>query len=392
MKKIIILGASVYQVPLIKKAKELGLYTIAISIPGLYRGFSYSDKNYYVDTRNKEEILEIAKREQIDGICTSGTDVAVITIGYVNEQLGLNGVSYNTALWSTNKYLMKQRFNEFDVNTARHYLARNGKELVDGFEKLNVDKAVVKIVDKSGSRGIRCVDCNTNLEQTFIELLQETDKDYVIIEEYIEGIEIGIDVFISDSKIVTFIPHNKLRETINGIGIPSGHIVPYTPYGNEEGNLLKETEKVIQALGISNGALNIDAFVLPDGKVYIIEAGTRSGATGIPEIISNYLGTDYYEMILKNALNEPIPTEIVPVGECSASLLLFSNKDGIYSGYHLDDIEGVTITTDYRIGQRVEKIVDGTSRIGQAIIEGDSIAEVKEKISYIKEHIRIDVD
>jgi biotin carboxylase len=65
MKKIIILGASVYQVPLIRKAKELGLYTIVISIPGNYLGFSYADKNYFVDTKNKEEILKIAKEEGV---------------------------------------------------------------------------------------------------------------------------------------------------------------------------------------------------------------------------------------------------------------------------------------------------------------------------------------
>ena len=39
MKKIMILGAGIYQVPLIKTAKKLGLYTIVVSIPGNYPGF-----------------------------------------------------------------------------------------------------------------------------------------------------------------------------------------------------------------------------------------------------------------------------------------------------------------------------------------------------------------
>ena len=47
MKKILILGAGIYQVPLIKKAKEMGLYTIVASIPGNYPGFSYADKVVY---------------------------------------------------------------------------------------------------------------------------------------------------------------------------------------------------------------------------------------------------------------------------------------------------------------------------------------------------------
>ena len=79
MKKIMILGAGIYQVPLIKTAKKLGLYTIVVSIPGNYPGFELADKVYYENTVDDEKILEIAKEEQIDGIITTGTDVCVIT-------------------------------------------------------------------------------------------------------------------------------------------------------------------------------------------------------------------------------------------------------------------------------------------------------------------------
>ena len=47
MTKIMILGAGIYQVPLIKKSIELGIYTIVVSIPGDYPGFKYADKVYY---------------------------------------------------------------------------------------------------------------------------------------------------------------------------------------------------------------------------------------------------------------------------------------------------------------------------------------------------------
>lgn len=49
MKKIIILGAGVYQVPLIKKAREMGLFVIVVSIAGNYPGFVLADKVYLVN-------------------------------------------------------------------------------------------------------------------------------------------------------------------------------------------------------------------------------------------------------------------------------------------------------------------------------------------------------
>ena len=57
MKKIMILGAGIYQVPLIQTAKRLGIYSIAVSIPGNYPGFAYADKVYYENTTDWEKIL-----------------------------------------------------------------------------------------------------------------------------------------------------------------------------------------------------------------------------------------------------------------------------------------------------------------------------------------------
>ena len=63
MKKLMIMGAGIYRVPLIKKAKEMGIYTIAVSIPGNYPGFAHADKVYYENTVDYEKILEIAREE-----------------------------------------------------------------------------------------------------------------------------------------------------------------------------------------------------------------------------------------------------------------------------------------------------------------------------------------
>ncbi|MCD8329224.1 MAG: carboxylate--amine ligase, partial [Lachnospiraceae bacterium] len=89
MKKLMILGAGIYQLPLIETARQMGLYTIVVSIPGNYPGFAAADKVYYENTVDSEKILEIARAEQIDGILTAGTDVAVVTIGKVCDELGL---------------------------------------------------------------------------------------------------------------------------------------------------------------------------------------------------------------------------------------------------------------------------------------------------------------
>ena len=97
MKKIMILGAGIYQVPLIRAAKEMGFFVIVVSIKGDYPGFALADKIYYINTTDREAVLKAAVSEKIDGICTTGTDVAVSSIGYVCEHMELSGISEKAA-------------------------------------------------------------------------------------------------------------------------------------------------------------------------------------------------------------------------------------------------------------------------------------------------------
>ena len=119
MKKIMILGAGIYQVPLIRAAKEMGLTVIVASIKGDYPGFALADKVHYINTTDREAILKAAVSEKIDGICTTGTDVAVASIGYVCEKMGLSGISKEAADLVTDKAKMKEAFQKGGVSASR---------------------------------------------------------------------------------------------------------------------------------------------------------------------------------------------------------------------------------------------------------------------------------
>ena len=131
------MGAGIYQVPLIKKAKEMGIYTIVVSIPGNYPGFALADKVIYENTVDYERILEVAKEEKIDGIVTAGTDVAVITIGKVCDELGLAGISFEAAKIASNKILMKRKYEEYGVRTARFREIGFDEDLKEKIQGLN---------------------------------------------------------------------------------------------------------------------------------------------------------------------------------------------------------------------------------------------------------------
>ena len=78
MKKIIILGAGFLQSFVIKRAKQLGYFTIAVDKNPKSIGFQYADEYGIVDIVNPEECLKFAKNKNIDGIMTAATDYGVL--------------------------------------------------------------------------------------------------------------------------------------------------------------------------------------------------------------------------------------------------------------------------------------------------------------------------
>ena len=155
----------------------MGLYTIVVSIPGDYPGFALADKIYELNTRDKEAILAAAEKEQIDGICTSGTDVAVSTIGYICEKMHLSGIPYEAAKILTDKAKMKDAFRQGGVSAADGMRVRSAEEAQKAAEQLGYP-VVVKRVDSSGSRGITVVEHSGQIEEAYENARNGSARDY----------------------------------------------------------------------------------------------------------------------------------------------------------------------------------------------------------------------
>ena len=386
-----ILGAGIYQVPLIKAAKEEDCYTIVVSIPGDYPGFEIADQVAYINTTDYESVLELAKKEKIDAIVTTGTDVALITLGYVCSKLNLNGLSFDAAKLVTDKSLMKAAFTNARVSTAAHKTVYSLDEAIASANEIGYP-VMIKIVDKSGSRGITRVCSDEELIEAYEYGKDITNSDHMIVEKCIEAREIGVDAFVQSGKLKFFFPHDKLVYRTNRTGIPKGHINPIEMSKELYDELYCQTELSIKALHLDNCAINMDVFITDDNKVYVIEATGRCGATGIPEVITTYTGVDYYKAILRNAIGENVSFgEYQNQRGAVASVLLFSEKSGTLEFINCNEKLAVDVTFDYQKGQKVQKVVDGTDRIGMAVIQAETKEKLLEKIKCFEKSIEISV-
>ena len=107
-KKLLILGASIWQVPAIKKAKELGLDVIVADMDPGAVGFKIPDITCEIaSTIDTKAILEVAKKHNIDGLMTVASDMPMRTIAVVSHELGVVGLTEETAFNTTNKAAMR---------------------------------------------------------------------------------------------------------------------------------------------------------------------------------------------------------------------------------------------------------------------------------------------
>ncbi len=382
MKKLMILGAGIYQVPLIKKAKEMGLFTVVTSIPGPYPGFQYADEALYLNTTDAEGILAAAEERQIDGILTTGTDVAMHSVGLVCETLGLPGISLSASEILTDKAEMKKAFKAGGVRTAEFKKVLSLAEAERAAEEIGYP-VMVKVTDKSGSRGVTKVSGPEELEAAYSYAMSFTGRDYLVVEKFIEGHEIGIDAFVSGGKPVLLLPHDKLVYRGPHSTVPVGHVFPYAASEALKKDIETQVQRIIDASGLDNAALNIDAFVSGD-ELYVIEAGGRCGATCIPELISLYGGIDYYGLMIRAALGETTDFRLKNEIPCAASLL-FTERSAKLVGFDGEKIEalekdGYFISFDYREGDELPAMENGTDRIGQVYGPCSSEKDIEEMV------------
>jgi len=390
-KKILILGAGIYQVPLIKTAKKMGLFTVVASWKGNYPGFKVADKIYYEDTKNIKGILEIAKSENIAGICTSGTDVATPSIGKVSDELNLNGISYESSILSTNKLEMKKAFEEFGVRTPLYRKVSTIKEAINAYDEIK-KPVIFKAVDSSGSRGIVKVDDKGKISYAYNQIKNNTNKDYFIIEQYISGIESGAQGFVRNNNFEFIMPHGDIV-TFRDTAFPIIHFVPYKINKEILADLKEQLIKGIKALKINNSAINAD-FIISNNKIYVLEIGARSGGNCLSELVSIYYGFNYYEQIINSALGTGPNFNFTSL-QPAASMTLISEIDGTIKKIRNKNTYNeniIDIIFDYNKGERIKKFLVGCDRIGHIIVKHDTVEKALSFLDEVRSNIEIVID
>lgn len=388
--RILINGAGRGCLNLIKTAKKMGLYTIVTGMEGPC--IAYADKVYReVHPGHPEEVLEVAIKENVDGVATTCNDMGLESVGYCCDKLNLQGLSWNAAKISSNKLLMKELLVKNEVRTAKFYNIHNAEDLNKASDELQMP-VIIKATDLQGSRGIQIVRDVQELESAYKDVMSLTKKDYCIIEEFIEGTEFGAQAFVYNGEVLFVLPHGD--ETIMcKTAVPVGHYMPYDMNEELAKDVERQSREAIKAVGLNNCAVNID-FIERDNKAYIIELTGRGGANGLTDITGMHYGINYYEMIIEMALGNNPKDVFENRAEkpfAAKSEMIKSTVSGVVKTISVPMIEDGEINIFVKEGDEIRSFTNCNDAIGEVFVRAESIEACNRRTEEILNDIKFNL-
>ena len=373
-KKLMILGASILQLPAIEKAKEMGLDVVVVDMNPDAVGFKVPGiEKEIISTIDIQAVISAAKRHRIDGIMTLATDMPMRTVAAVAKEMNLIGIDEETALKATNKAEMRKALQVNNVPIPKFYVVSNKDEYKDVVKQFNFP-FIVKPADSSGSRGIFEVKDIHN-EDLIVEAYEYCHPfsrvGDVVVEEYMEGPEVSVETLtvngechviqITD-KLTTGAPHY----------VEMGHSQP-TMLSKEIAEQISKVAKAAnKAIGIKNGPSHTEIIVTKQGPK-IVELGARLGGDNITtHLVPLSTGVDMVECCIKIALGE-IP-DIKKKWNKGSAIRYFEQHAGVIDSIEgvdkAEEIDGVQqISIVHGVGEEVTEINSSGERMGFVIAQ-----------------------
>lgn len=394
MAKIMIVAGGTWQCPIVRLAKSMGHEVLCTNLYADSPAFIYADESRVANVLDKEKNLQIAREFAPDAVLTEQTDIAVSTVAYLAEQLGLKGISVKIASRFTNKYVMRQFMEKAGFAAPSYRLCHSADE-VNIFWKEN-GKSIIKPLDSQSSRGIHIIEDKEDADRYFEDCIQYSNcEKAVLAEQYIEGVEFTVDGLKTEKEYIVTAISEKEHYSYNA-NIARRLLFSQYNENYDYDRLRKINEDMVRAMELPFGITHAE-YKYFKGEFYLLEVAARGGGTKISsDIVPMVSGINSNEIYLHMLLNQPYQIKTGKKQNC-VLLGFFDFETGkvmeISGLEKAKKLEGIyEIGLEIKTGDRISQALDDRSRCGYYIIYADSKEQLLERESAMKHMIKVVIE
>ena len=299
-RSILIFGVGELQRSIILKAKEMGLYVVGIDPCADALCRKDVDAFEVVGGQDFEGTLAVARKYAISAVVTAATDKPLVMMARVAKALNLPFYTEDTAVWSTDKYQMKQRFIEGGVPCARGRLIHHSDEAKDLFFPV-----ICKPRDNSGSRGVKLCRNIEELQECIDEALQYSRMDTVLVEEFIEGKEYSIESlhYRGKTEVIQF---TEKRTTPFPYNVELGHVQPANLSEAQKDAIRDIIVNIASCMNFENCPSHTELKINERG-IFVIETSPRLGGDYITSTLTPLsTGVNIEEQLINIATGQDV--------------------------------------------------------------------------------------
>lgn len=384
MKKVMILAGGNDQIALMEEIRRYfknEVEIILVDMSEKVRAIPYADKFLKISTMDKAAVLKAAREEKIDYILTACGDQPLSTMAYVATEMGLpTYLTEHDVRDLTNKRYMKEKMVQVGIPTAKHiYINKTWDGKLPDWEF----PLVVKPVDSNGSKGVKKVFSQADLEKSLKEAFQYSLSGDVIIEEFKQGEELSVDVYVegTTAKLLSITASKKIQENKDSFTIIQSYYPAPTDYKEEQ--VLEICQKIVNAWHLHDTPLLVQ-LIQNEDSYNVLEFSARMGGGSKYRLIQVLSGVDIMKVYVEMVMGQKPKVE--PRKQYNNAIMSYVYcYPGIYESIiGLEELKEKGIILDYFIyrgsNSAIEKSNTSSDRVAGFLVVGASKDEVENKL------------
>lgn len=395
MKKVLVIGAGIGQINIVRLARSKGCHITVVSIKGDYPCIPLADEFFECDIYDRERIVEYAREKQIDAVISDQNDLMMPTVAYVAEKLSLPGNTFDQQLSYTDKNKFRYICDKLNIPVPKHMAVNSYSSEIEFKVPM---PWIIKPADSQSNIGITKISSISEYSDAIELALSKSKKHEAIVEEFFVGAEFVCEGFVYEGKYYNLMFGD--RRYFNGTLLPCQTLFPTNILPASIQHQIIECEtRIAKEVNPSFGIVHSEYLVnLKTGEFKIIDTALRGGGVYISShLVPLTTSIDINSVLISCALGEKIDIDgVMSEKKARASAYIcFNLPEGT-----INRVKGVDVIKDMpnviffddgtlSVGTYTGKMEVKGNRKGPIIINANDRRELEEIISKIKSTLSI---